>query len=92
MGVSTYTSDLVVVGLGYVGLPLAHEACRSGLQVTGLDVNQRVVDGLNAGKSHIDDLSEQKDLKEFLGHTPIEVLAGSMLGIIIAMVFPVPVA
>jgi UDP-N-acetyl-D-glucosamine dehydrogenase len=58
VGVSTYTSDLVVVGLGYVGLPLAHEACRSGLKVTGLDVNQRVVDGLNAGKSHIDDLSE----------------------------------
>lgn len=58
MGVSTYTWDLVVVGLGYVGLPLAHEACRSGLKVTGLDVNQRVVDGLNAGKSHIDDLSD----------------------------------
>ncbi len=58
MGVSTYTSDLVVVGLGYVGLPLAHEASRSGLKVTGLDVNQRVVDGLNAGRSHIDDLSE----------------------------------
>jgi len=58
VGVSTYTSDLVVVGLGYVGLPLAHEASRSGLKVTGLDVNQRVVDGLNAGRSHIDDLSE----------------------------------
>ncbi|MGV2384763.1 MAG UNVERIFIED_CONTAM: nucleotide sugar dehydrogenase, partial [Thermobifida fusca] len=58
MGVSTYTSDLVVVGLGYVGLPLAQEASRSGLKVTGLDVSQRVVDGLNAGKSHIDDLSE----------------------------------
>lgn len=40
----------------------------------------------------IDDLVNQKDLKEFLGHTPIEVLAGSMLGIIIAMVFPLPVA
>jgi len=58
VGVSTYTSDLVVVGLGYVGLPLAQEASRSGLKVTGLDVSQRVVDGLNAGKSHIDDLSE----------------------------------
>ncbi|MEY9215301.1 UDP-N-acetyl-D-glucosamine dehydrogenase [Thermobifida halotolerans] len=58
MGVSTYTSDLVVVGLGYVGLPLAHEASRSGLRVTGLDVSRHVVDGLNAGRSHIDDLSE----------------------------------
>lgn len=30
-----------------------------------------------------------KDLKEFLGHTPLEVLAGAMLGIIIAMILPV---
>ena len=36
--------DLVVIGLGYVGLPLAQEACRSGLRVTGLDVVPRVID------------------------------------------------
>lgn len=40
----------------------------------------------------IDELVNQKDLKEFLGHTPIEVLAGSLLGIIIAMIFPLPAA
>lgn len=49
--------DLVVIGLGYVGLPLAQEACRSGLRVVGLDVSERVVEGLNAGRSHVDDLS-----------------------------------
>lgn len=57
--------QLVVVGLGYVGLPLAQAACRSGLQVTGLDLNQEVVAGLNAGKSHVDDLSSD-DIKEML--------------------------
>lgn len=36
----------------------------------------------------IDELVNRKELKEFLGHTPIEVLAGSLLGILIAMVFP----
>ncbi len=51
-------NGLVVVGLGYVGLPLAQEACRSGLQVTGLDVSQSVVDGLNRGVSHVDDLTD----------------------------------
>jgi nucleotide sugar dehydrogenase len=51
-------TDLVVMGLGYVGLPLVQEACRSGLSVTGLDVSQRVVDSLNAGRSHVDDLSD----------------------------------
>jgi len=33
--------DLVVIGMGYVGLPLAQEASRAGLSVTGLDVSDR---------------------------------------------------
>ncbi len=52
------TSKLVVVGLGYVGLPLVAEAVRSGLPVTGFDITPAVVAGLNSGRSHIDDLSE----------------------------------
>ncbi|MBM3688445.1 MAG: nucleotide sugar dehydrogenase [Actinobacteria bacterium] len=50
--------DLVVIGLGYVGLPLAQEAARSGLSVTGFDVSERVVEGLRSGRSHVDDLSD----------------------------------
>ncbi|MGW0230303.1 nucleotide sugar dehydrogenase [Actinopolymorpha singaporensis] len=50
--------DLAVVGLGYVGLPLVREACRAGLRVVGLDVSPRVVAGLAAGRSYIDDLSD----------------------------------
>jgi len=49
---------LVVVGLGYVGLPLVTEAIRQGVVTTGLDVSSRVVDGLNAGRSHVDDISD----------------------------------
>jgi UDP-N-acetyl-D-glucosamine dehydrogenase len=47
---------LVVVGLGYVGLPLAVEAAKAGLSVTGLDRNPDVVSGLAAGRSHVDDI------------------------------------
>ena len=50
--------NVVIIGLGYVGLPLAQEAVRVGLRVTGLDINQATVDGLNAGRSHVDDLSD----------------------------------
>jgi nucleotide sugar dehydrogenase len=50
--------DLVVIGLGYVGLPLVREACRAGLRVGGLDRDARVVSGLEAGRSHIDDVSD----------------------------------
>ena len=54
----TFATDLVVVGLGYVGLPLAQEATRAGLRVVGLDVTEPVTVGLNAGRSHVDDLSD----------------------------------
>lgn len=46
-----------VIGLGYVGLPLSVEAGRSGLKVIGFDVNEAVVAGVNAGRSHIQDLT-----------------------------------
>src|SRR5699024_12881464 len=48
--------DLTVVGLGYVGLPLAYEAAHAGLTVRGYDVSQATVHGLNRGVSHIGDL------------------------------------
>ncbi|MFB7800042.1 nucleotide sugar dehydrogenase [Isoptericola sp. NPDC056134] len=50
--------DLAVIGLGYVGLPLAREAVRAGLQVRGFDVTTSVVDALNEGRSHVDDISD----------------------------------
>jgi UDP-N-acetyl-D-glucosamine dehydrogenase len=46
-----------VIGLGYVGLPLAVEAARSGLRVIGFDVTEAVVRGVNSGFSHIKDLT-----------------------------------
>jgi UDP-N-acetyl-D-glucosamine dehydrogenase len=45
-----------IVGLGYVGLPLAIELVRAGYRVIGFDVQQRVVDLLNGGRSHIQDV------------------------------------
>jgi len=50
--------DLVVIGMGYVGLPLAQEATRAGVRVVGLDVSEPVVSSLNAGVSHVDDLDD----------------------------------
>jgi UDP-N-acetyl-D-glucosamine dehydrogenase len=47
-----------IVGLGYVGLPLAVELARAGYRVLGFDVSPDVVDGLNEGRSHVKDVSE----------------------------------
>ncbi|RKT89229.1 nucleotide sugar dehydrogenase [Saccharopolyspora antimicrobica] len=51
--------DLVVVGLGYVGLPLAVRAAEAGLATAGLDISDAVVEGLNAGRSHVGDVSRE---------------------------------
>ncbi|HEY4284079.1 MAG TPA: nucleotide sugar dehydrogenase [Chthoniobacterales bacterium] len=42
-----------IVGMGYVGLPLAIQFARSGLSVVGLDIDQSKVDSINAGQSYI---------------------------------------
>lgn len=51
---------VVVVGQGYVGLPMALRAAEVGHSVTGLDTNTATVAALNAGRSHIDDVSNQQ--------------------------------
>ena len=50
--------DVLVIGLGYVGLPLAIQAVSSGFRVTGYDTSEEKVAGLMAGRSHIDDMSD----------------------------------
>ena len=51
---------LVVIGLGYVGLPVVLEAVQAGIECVGLDNSSRIVNGLNAGTSHVDDISDEQ--------------------------------
>ena len=51
------TAQVGIIGLGYVGLPLAVEFARAGFKVIGYDVSKRVVKLLNDGKSHIKDVT-----------------------------------
>jgi UDP-N-acetyl-D-glucosamine dehydrogenase len=44
---------IAIVGLGYVGLPLAIQFCKAGLDVVGLDVDAQKIDALRAGRSYI---------------------------------------
>ena len=45
--------EVVMIGLGYIGLPTAALIAGGGTQVHGVDINQQVVDTINAGKVHI---------------------------------------
>jgi UDP-N-acetyl-D-mannosaminuronic acid dehydrogenase len=48
--------DVCVVGLGYIGLPTAAIIARGGCKVLGIDVSQKVVDTINRGEIHIEEV------------------------------------
>lgn len=54
---------VAVVGLGKIGLPLAAQFARSGLEVTGCDISLEVVATVNAGRSHV---KEEPGLEEMV--------------------------
>ena len=53
---SSKSAHVVVMGIGYVGLPLVAELSRAGFRVTGFDKDPRKVAALNAGESYIQDV------------------------------------
>lgn len=65
------SSDVIMIGLGYIGLPTAGVMSSKGINVLGIDVNQSVVDTINRGEIHIvepglKDLVNQSVLKGHL--------------------------
>jgi UDP-N-acetyl-D-glucosamine dehydrogenase len=58
-------SEVSVIGLGYVGLPAAIAASKSGFKVIGIDINIELVDTLNKGTSNVTDVPNS-DLKNAL--------------------------
>ena len=56
--VQSRLSTVAVVGLGKIGLPLAVQYARHGRRVIGCDIDQEVVDTINAGQSHVQEEPE----------------------------------
>jgi UDP-N-acetyl-D-glucosamine dehydrogenase len=54
------TASVAVLGLGYVGLPLAVAFAEAGFVVTGIDPDKRKVDTINRGESHIKDVPSEQ--------------------------------
>lgn len=59
-------NTVAIIGLGYVGLPLAVAFGRGGVPVIGIELNQRKIAELNAGRSYIPDVSTQ-DIAALVG-------------------------
>ena len=54
--IAAHTARVGIVGLGYVGLPLAVEFAKAGLHVTGIDLVESKVERINAGDSYVQDV------------------------------------
>jgi UDP-N-acetyl-D-glucosamine dehydrogenase len=57
--IAAQTAPVGIIGLGYVGLPLAATAARRGFPVVGFDVDPKKIDNINAGISYIDAVSPE---------------------------------
>ncbi len=56
-------AKVAIIGLGYVGLPLAVEFAKKGVQIIGIDISQEKVHSVNSGKSYILDVSSKEIAK-----------------------------
>jgi len=57
--ITNRTARVAVIGLGYVGLPLATAFAKAGFRTTGVELNQRKVDSIAAGRSYIPDVPDE---------------------------------
>ena len=86
-------ADVLVIGLGYVGLPLAREAARAGHRVTGYDMRRDIIESLNAGRSHIDDVTDEDvALMRADGFTATDDEAGLAAPDVIVICVPTPLS
>src|SRR5687767_44961 len=73
------TASAGVVGLGYVGLPLAVELARAGFRTTGIDLDAKKTDAINRGESYIpdvatDDIAELRKTGRLAATTDVSVV------------------
>jgi UDP-N-acetyl-D-glucosamine dehydrogenase len=78
---------IVVIGQGYVGLPIALYAANAGYEVVGFDLNTKLVSDLNSGKSHIEDIPDSELAKiiksgSYIATNNPEEIAGAQIAVI----------
>src|ERR1051325_7511238 len=61
----TQTAQIAIVGLGYVGLPMAIEFVHAGFSVVGIDIDPERCDTLAQGRSYIADVTDEDIAKLF---------------------------
>lgn len=78
------------IGLGYIGLPTAIIAASHGIRVTGVDINQNIVDLTNAGKLHIVEPGLGDMLKSVVAHGMLNATSTPVRSDAFFIVVPTP--
>ena len=86
-------SRVAIIGLGYVGLPLAIAFVEAGLEVEGIDANNGRVEELSAGRSPIDDVSDDRLTAALSGRLSVVDPGASPLAVadVIVVCVPTPI-
>ena len=90
--IQTHTAQIGVIGLGYVGLPLAVEKAKAGYKVLGFDIQSSKVEMVNRGENYIGDIIPQ-DLKDLVssGHLSATSDFDRLMGCdVVAICVPTP--
>jgi UDP-N-acetyl-D-glucosamine dehydrogenase len=74
---SLFDRKVAVIGLGYVGLPLAALCAKKGYQVVGLDANEQIVASLEEGKCHIRDEETERLLADAIASNNFQATSNS---------------
>ena len=81
---------VVTIGLGYIGLPTSALIAQNGIQVHGVDINQRVVDTINKGKIHFVEPSLDTAVEESVKNGFFKADTNPVEGEIYLIVVPTP--
>ncbi|MDA1349483.1 MAG: nucleotide sugar dehydrogenase [Chloroflexi bacterium] len=73
--ISSRQANVSVIGLGYVGLPLAVLFAEAGFEVTGIDLDRARVGSINAGESYIQDVPQRQLARAIAGDGPGRLVA-----------------
>ena len=81
---------VVIIGLGYIGLPTAALIAGTEMQVLGVDVNEKVVDTINAGKIHIIEPELESIVEKAVNNGTLRAALTPSEGSVYVIVVPTP--
>lgn len=88
--IEKHEAIVCIIGMGYVGLPLAIEFCRAGYRVYGYDINEEKIRSLKSGVSYVDDIKDDELKPHIISERLIPTSDESVIGFSDVVIIAVP--